>query len=249
MLFRTAISTEGVKSGEAAVTVAQVKEKLYSVGSNELRHMAISVSQIIWMITMIKTLVFTPWWIILLARRSSLMLHPIHTLQQAPLQSVWHWSSWSWWGILAASLLGILRSYPLCCERHSLLMQWLRWGLCDLLLGMLQVSWYCTCTLSQKLKNTKMPDSCHLLCIIACIFHPNAMEKVIHVDRHQICTCSKKCTCFSNSGLDFSDRSLNSAFLVCKVPNSFDFHGQIYSLTVQQIKFVDPKFGLTDFEL
>lgn len=33
MLFRTATSPEGVKSGEAAVTVGQVKEKLYSVGS------------------------------------------------------------------------------------------------------------------------------------------------------------------------------------------------------------------------
>lgn len=33
MLFRTATSPEAVKSGEAAVTVAQVKEKLYSVCS------------------------------------------------------------------------------------------------------------------------------------------------------------------------------------------------------------------------
>lgn len=33
MLFRTTTSPEGVKSGEAAVTVGQVKEKLYSVGS------------------------------------------------------------------------------------------------------------------------------------------------------------------------------------------------------------------------
>ena len=173
--------------------------------------MAISVSQMIWMIKMIiKTLVFTSWWICPVGKEiefdaasnpyiatsttaECLALIFMIVVGASLAASLWKCPTPCWWcGYAEACVICYLE----CCKSKSLGKR----------------------TLPKS--EIKEHQNAEFLSFISSI----QIEKVMHVDRHQIFTCS-----FPARGVDFSDQpwSLNRLFLVCKVPNSFDFHGQI----------------------